>query len=320
MLILAERDLTGLISPLETIAAVEAALRAQVSGALNAPQRLHLDWDDNSLLTMPAAAAGGVGVKVVSVVPGNKDRHLPVTSGVMILNDRNTGAPLALLNAAALTAQRTGAVGALGAKYLSPAQTASVGIIGCGVQGAWQAICTCAVRPIEEIFAYARSHATFERFAATVSRHAPGVRITACGSARELLGRTDLVIAATNSSKPVLPDEPALLQNKHFISVGSFRPAMQELPDSVYCLADSLAVDSEHARHEAGDVINALQRNILSHEDVFSIAECVTGVRNIDVARTTAYKTVGSAIYDLFVAFELYAAARRRGLGCEITL
>ena len=320
MLVLAQEDLIGLIPPLETIAAVEAALHAQEAGQLVAPQRLHMHWDDNSLLTMPAAAQEGVGVKIVSVAPGNANLRIPVTNGIMILNDRETGAPLAILNAAALTAQRTGAVGALGVKYLTPADTSSVGIIGCGVQGAWQAIYACAVRPINEIFAFDRSPVGFERFAKTVSQHAPGVRITACRDARELLERTSLVIAATTSTEPVLPDEPRWLENKHFISVGSFRPTMQELPDSVYRLARCLAIDSESARHEAGDVINALQRKILQETDIFSVAECVAGKRTIDISRTTVYKTVGSAVYDLFVALALYRAAKARGLGREIAL
>ena len=219
----------------------------------------------------------GIAVKVISVVPGNTGRGLPVTNGVMVLNDSQTGIPLAIMNAAALTAQRTGAVGALGIKYLTPQETFSAGIVGCGVQGAWQAIFACAVRPIKELFVFSRSRAGFERFAATVSRHAPGPRMTPCRDARELLERTDLVIAATTSSEPVLPDEPKLLENKHFISVGSYRPTMQEFPNSVYQLAGLLAVDSEHARHEVGDVINPLRKNLLKETDVFSIGECVTG-------------------------------------------
>ena len=76
----------------------------------------------------------------------------------------------------------------------------------------------------------------------------------------ELLARTDVVIAATTSAEPVLPDDPALLAGKHFISVGSYRPAMQELPDAVYRLAGHLVLDSDFARHEVGDAINRLKR------------------------------------------------------------
>ena len=121
-------------------------------------------------------------------------------------------------------------------------------------------------------------------------------------------------------SEPVLPDESKLRVNKHFIGVGSYKPTMQELPDSVYRLAGVLAIDSEHAGQEVGDVINPLRKGIIRETDVFSIAECVTGKRTLDSVRTTAYKSVGSAIFDLFVAQALYRAAKSQGLGCEIAL
>jgi len=320
LLVLSGDDLIGLLHPLQIVAAVEAALRAHETGHVVAPKRLHMQWNSNTLLTMPAATEERLGVKIVSVFPGNTVRDLPVTNGIMILNDSETGVPIAIMNAAALTAQRTGAVGALGVKYLTPQQTLSVGIVGCGVQGAWQAVFACAERPIREVFVCGRSMAGFDKFASTVSRHAPGARVTPCQDTRDLLERTDLVIAATTSAEPVLPDESQLLENKHFISVGSYNPTMQELPDSVYRLAGSLAIDSEHARHEVGDVINPLQRGILKETDIFSIGECVTANRTVDTSHTTAYKSVGWAVYDLFVAQAFYRAARAQGIGLEIAL
>jgi ornithine cyclodeaminase/alanine dehydrogenase-like protein (mu-crystallin family) len=320
MLVLNENDLIGLLPPSALIDAVEAALRAQAAGSIVAPARLHLHWDDHTLLAMPAANKTVAAVKVVSVVPSNAGRNLPVTTGAMILNDGTTGVPLALLNAAALTAQRTGAVGSIGVKYLTPPDIRSAGIVGFGVQAAWQAIFACAVRPIAELFVCGRSMTRFERFSAMIRRQVPDVRITVCRDARELLERTTLVIAATTSSEPVLPDEPELLERKHFISVGSFRPTMQELPDSVYRLAGQLAVDSEHALHEVGDVINPVQAGLLRRQDVFSIGECVIGKRAIDVYRTTAYKSVGAAMFDLFVAEAFYRAAKARGVGLEVAL
>ena len=320
MLVLNDNDLGGLLPQSALIDAVEAALRAHASGSIVAPKRLHLHWDDHTLLAMPAANKTAAAVKVVSVVPSNADRNLPVTIGAMILNDGETGVPLALLNAAALTAQRTGAVGALGVKYLTPENARSAGIVGFGVQAAWQAIFACAVRPIAELFVYSRSTSRFERFSSMVRQHVPDVRITVCSNARELLERTSLVIAATTSPEPVLPDDPELLAGKHFISVGSFRPTMQELPNSVYRLAGQLAVDSEHAIHEVGDVVNPIQAGLLREADVFSIGECVLGQRTVDVSRTTAYKTVGAAMYDLFVAEAFYRAAKARGVGLEVTL
>ncbi len=148
-----------------------------------------------------------------------------------------------------------------------------------------------------------------------MTRHVPTSPSCHAGTRTSLLKRTDIVIAATTASEPVLPDDPARLEGKHFISVGSYRKNMQEFPDSVYRLAGELAIDSEGARDEVGDVVNIVRKGILRSSDVFAIAELVAGRRSVDVRRTTAYKTAGNALFDLFVAEAMFAAATLRGAG-----
>ena len=320
MLVLSHADLIGLLPSAALVAPAEAAALAEGDTDAFAPRRQHIEWNGNTLLTMPAIAADLIGTKFVCVVPGNAARGLPVTSGVMILADGETGAPLAVLNAAALTALRTGAVGALGVKYTTPADTQTLGIIGCGVQGAWQAISAAAVRPIGEIFCVPRSPTSYQKFAATIRSHAPQLRITRCADARELLGKTSLVVAATTSSEPVLPADTEILAGKHFISIGSFRPTMQELPDAIYQLAGHIVIDSDAAREEAGDVVAPLAKGIVTPANVFTIGQVISGVRSVDVSRTTAYKSVGMALYDLHVARALYAEATRLHIGQEVAL
>jgi ornithine cyclodeaminase len=320
LLVLSHADLIGLLPPAALLAPVESAACVSGEGIPYAPQRQHLEWNGNSFLTMPAVAQDLIGTKLVCVVPGNATRALPVTNGLMILIDGATGVPLALLNAAALTALRTGAVGALGVKHMTPAGTRSVGIVGCGVQGAWQAIFAATVRPVSEVFCVARSAASFERFSALVHGQVPKLRITLCRDAHELLERTELVIAATTSDTPVLPDEPRVLEGKHFIGIGSYRPTMQELPDAVYRLAGHIVIDADAARAEVGDVMGPLEKGIVDARDVFTIGALVSGQRTIDLTRTTAYKSVGMALYDLFVARALYTEALARKVGRQVTL
>lgn len=95
---------------------------------------------------------------------------------------------------------------------------------------------------------------------------------------------------------------------------------MQELPDSVYRLAGQLVIDSDAARHEVGDVIGPVARGVLNAKDVFSVGQLVTGRRSVDVHSTTAYKSVGMALYDLIAAQVAYSAAKLRGIGREIEL
>lgn len=321
MIALNAAEVLSVLDPREAVALVEAAARAALEGAdCVVPRRQHIQWPGGTLLTMPAIAAGAMAVKLVSVVPGNAARRLPVTNGLLILSDAATGLPLALLNAAALTALRTGALGALGIKHLTPADVSSIGIVGTGVQGAWQAIAACAVRPIERVFAVQRSATGFAAFAATLAAHVPGVALVPCASAAELLARTSVIVTATTSAEPVLPDDATLLAGRHFIAIGSYEPRMRELPDSVFRLAGHLVLDSEFARHEVGEAVHPVEAGILAAADVFAIGELLAGRRRLAVTGTTAYKSAGMALYDLYVARAVYEAARRRNLGQELSL
>jgi ornithine cyclodeaminase/alanine dehydrogenase-like protein (mu-crystallin family) len=314
-------DVLKLLTIAETVGLVESAALAAANGAdCVAPDRQHVRWGQGTLLIMPAIGAGVMATKLVSVVAGNAARGLPVTNGLVILSDGETGLPLAIMNAAAVTAMRTGAVGALGIKHLTPAEVTSVGIVGTGVQGAWQAISACAVRPIREVFAVQRSAASFERFLATLRAHIPQVSVVGCRSAAELLSRTDVIITATTSAEPVLPDDQSLLSGKHFIAIGSYERGMRELPDAVFRLAGHLALDAAFARHEVGEAVRPVEQGILTEGDLFLIGDLVAGRRTVDVTRTTVYKSAGMAIYDLFVAKALYEAARRRTIGQEVAI
>ena len=315
MRFLSGRDLHDLLPPYALIDAVEQGLRDFADQQVTVPARQHTQRGEVTLLTMPAIGRYAFGVKVVSVVPSNATRGLPVIHGLMTLCDGVSGLPLAVLDAAALTAQRTGAVSALGLKYTTPAEVDSIGIVGTGVQGTWQAIFACAVRPVRTIYFVARNEDKARRFVDLVSRQVPSVRTSRCGDVHELLSSTQVVIAATTSNKPVLPDDRHRLEGKHFTSVGSFKPTMQELPDSVYALAQKVVVDSDAAQEEVGDLIGPLSSGVISPENILPIAELVVGKRWIDTAGTTVFKSVGLALYDLYTAQAFCAEAQRLGRG-----
>ena len=312
---LSAQDLYDLVAPAKLVDAIELALRDFAAGKVTVPPRQHLECADKTLLSMPVIGATAFGAKLVSVVPGNAGRGLPVTNGLMMLSEGESGRPLAVLNAAALTAPRTGAVGAVGLKCTTPADVDRVGIIGTGVQGAWQAIFACAVRPIRKICFVARSDDSAQRFVTVVAPRVPSVELVRCRDADELLRESPVIIAATTAMQPVLPDDRARLEGKHFVSIGSFRPAMQELPNAIYALAQCAVIDSDAARHEVGDLINPLTARLLRADSVYHLAQLVTGVRSVDVRRTTVFKSVGMALYDLYAATALVTEAQRAGRG-----
>ena len=131
-----------------------------------------------------------------------------------------------------------------------PPDVDRIGIVGVGVQATWQAVFACAIRPVRTIYFYSRSDEGAKRFSAAVSRHVPGVSLIPCRDVEDLLAQSPVVIAATTANAPVLPARQELLENRHFVGVGSFKPAMQELPAIVYQLAREVVVDSDAAKAE----------------------------------------------------------------------
>ena len=318
MLILNQKEIESLLTLEQVIDAVEAALCAYETQLAVVPKRMHLDNGPNTLLCMPSWGESFFGTKLVAVIPGNREKNLPVTNGAMLLNDGITGMPLALLNASKLTALRTGALGAIGIKLTTPPSENSIGLVGLGIQGLHQAIFACAVRPIKTIYYLKRSESAGYRLEEFVGAFFSNVKLEACQSASELLSKTNVVILATTSSTPVLPSDEAQLSGKHFIGIGSYKISMQEIPDAVFKLAAELSIDSEFARHETGDIINPVRGNMLSADNVYTIGKLLTGKRAIDVNRTTVYKSAGMALFDLYVAQAMYVSALSQGIGTSV--
>lgn len=298
----ANEDLLGCVDAPSMVNAMEQALVAMAAGTIDIPPREHLDHGRSTFLVMPGAGAGLFITKLVTVTPDNASRGLPVTQGLIAVLSAATGAPLALLDAAVLTAKRTGAIAAVGIKRLAQCDLCRLGVIGCGVQGAWAVIHAATVRPIAQVYCVARSETTFSAFQETIGRFAPHLDVFRCSDAAEMLRAVECVITATTSSTPVLPDDPVLLHGKLFVSIGSYRPDMQELPFAAFALARSIVVDSPQALTEAGDVINSIASGFVDKGAVFSLADLVTGIAALRSHPTRIFKTVGHAAFDLFAA------------------
>lgn len=312
---LSASDLLGLVGSLEMVAAIERAATALLRGEAAAPLRAHLEGEACTLLVMPSQAPSLFCTKLVTVTPGNAKTDLPVTQGIAVLIDGSDGRPIALLDAAALTAQRTGAVVATAIKHLAPPHLDRLAIVGCGIQGTWAAISATAVRPIRTIICCDESEASLARFRASMAHFAPEVTIERRANSAELLASAPCLIAATTSQNPVLPDDTRCFGNQLLISIGSYRPDMQEFPDCAYRLTPTVFVDSPHGIHETGDLINPLKGGLISQQDIVSLGDLIADAQHTERDGVRIFKSVGHATFDLFAAEMLYSAARVRGIG-----
>lgn len=154
-LILTRQDVEEILTPATANDTVEKVFRANGLGQTDMPPKSYLYFPKGDLRSMPAYVHGEgfdiVGIKCVTVHPQNAAGKLPTVMAVVILNDPRTGFPLALLDGTYLTCIRTGAAGAIAAKYLSREDATVAGFVGCGAQARSQLSCLLNVRKIRKI-------------------------------------------------------------------------------------------------------------------------------------------------------------------------
>ena len=180
----------------------------------------------------------------------------------LVLHSAYNGAVLATMDAAMITALRTGAIGAMGLDIIAPQDIHSIGILGCGVQGIWQSIFAAHIRPITRIFCHSRSVSKLGTFINEITRYHDDIDIIWCDQPDDVVRQTSTIYGCTNSLEPVFSNDEEMIRGKQFISVGSFSPDMQEFPGQVYQSANRVIVDTMTAQSEVGDLINCHQEQL----------------------------------------------------------
>jgi len=221
LLYLSRQDVEDVdLSMAEIIEALEMAFREKAEGRVEMPPKpgIHPGGGDNFIHAMPAyiPALESAGIKWVSGFPGNAQRGLPYISGLLILNDPDTGLPLAVMDCGWITGIRTGAATAVAAKHLARPESATVGILACGVQGRTNLAALQALFPLQHVHAFDTDTARGQAFAAEMSS-ALELEITVAESAREAVIGCDLVV----TSGPILKNPHATIQ-AGWLEAGAF--------------------------------------------------------------------------------------------------
>jgi len=290
-------------------AALEVALRDGLDPSAD-PARSSIAVDGGaSLLYMPSITATGIGVKLVTHNPRNAETADPLVHGVYVLFDRDTLAPVALLDGAALTTLRTPAVSVVAVRQALRRfqRPLNVVIFGLGPQGighldALRDIATHdgdIYPPATVTYVARRTHDD------RLPRRA-GVAVTGviAGSAEmiEALIAANVVVCATSAQTPLF-DSSVLSDQVVVIAVGSHSPDAREI-DGPWCGRSLVIVeDVATAMRECGEVVQACGAGVLTSNNIVSMAEVVTGRVGHDIqAGPTLFKGSGMAWQDLVVA------------------
>jgi ornithine cyclodeaminase len=306
VLVLNEHEVTELLTLEDCIAAMEDALAALARGEVHNPlrQAIRAPGAPGLLGLMPAWRTGYYALKEVCVFPENPKRGLDTHVGTVILHSGETGEPLAIMNASAITAIRTAAVSAVATKMLAREDAHVLAILGGGVQAKSHLRAIPLVRDLREIRTYSRSGGS-------------------ASSAEEAVRGADIIVTATNSKEPVLRRE-WVSAGAHINAVGSSIAAAREL-DGATVAAASLFVDRrESTVNESGDYLFALREGAISGPEHIraEIGEILTGIAPGRTSREeiTLFKSLGLAVEDLASAVLLFEKAQRAGRGTWIEL
>ncbi len=328
MLVISANEQRNLVNMNEVIEYAALALKEFSAERTITPIRGSLPFanERNTALIMPSVAEGleALGVKIVTVVPQNKQVGKKTINGIVMLSDFQTGEPLALLEGSYLTMIRTGALSGVATKYLARHNAKTLCIIGTGEQAKGMAEAIFAVRDIEKVILYNRTEEKAYAFAQYIQEKF-GKPAYVYRDPNEAIREADIIVTTTNASTPVFSEtlqKGVHVNAVHVNAVGSFRPSMQELPSHAIANANKVVVESkEAALDETGDLQVPIKEGLFKanaiHAELGQIISGEKAGRDND-EEITIFKSVGLAVVDIIVAKYLYERAVERGVGNKI--
>jgi ornithine cyclodeaminase/alanine dehydrogenase-like protein (mu-crystallin family) len=303
----------------EIIEALELAFREKGEGRVEMPPKpgIHPGGGDNFIHAMPAyiPALRSAGVKWVSGFPDNYKRGLPYITGLLILNDVETGLPLAVMDCIWITAMRTGAATAIGARYLARPESSVVGVLGCGVQGRSNVEALDVLFPLGRVMAYDVDPDAARRYADEIGRRF-GLEAVVVESPREAVTGCDMVVTAGPIMKePHCTIEAGWLDEGAFASLVDFDSYWH--PRAMHQAAKFCTDDVPQLRHY--QEVGYFQDIPPVHADLGELAAGQKPGRETPRERTMT-ANLGLAMDDMVVAPLLYERAVERGIGTWLPL
>jgi alanine dehydrogenase len=287
------------VSPAAAIDRVHDAFLRLRAGDWSMPAKVYLQSPPyGDFRAMPALGGGFALLKWITSFPGNRERGLPTVTGVICLSDAETGAPLMLLDARSVTALRTGAVAAVASRALARSDAATVGIIGCGLHGAWAARCLAAAGYSDGICFDPRPAAA-EALAGELGWRA---------GPRDEAARCHVVCCVTPGAEAVI-DAGDLRAGLHLNMLGADGPGKAEATVGAVASCALFCDEWEQASH-GGELTGAIDAGLVRREQVTELGAVLAGEApgRPGTAAVTLFDSTGLAIQDLAVAIAAYEA------------
>jgi alanine dehydrogenase len=296
------------VPPAAAIERVHEAFLAFHAGEWVMPAKVYLQSPPfGDFRAMPARGGGLALLKWITSFPGNPERGLPTVTGVICLSDAATGEPLMLLDARSVTALRTGAVAAVAASALARPDARTVGIVGCGLHGAWAARCLADAGYGPGV--------CYDPMAAAAGALAQELGWQA--GTREQAVRCEVVCCVTPGAEIVV-DVGDLRPGVHLNMLGADGPGKAEATVGAVASCALFCDEWEQASH-GGELTGAIEAGLVTRDQVTELGAVLAGVARgrPGPEAVTLFDSTGLAIQDLAVARAAYEAWKAGGVEAQ---
>jgi ornithine cyclodeaminase/alanine dehydrogenase-like protein (mu-crystallin family) len=302
LIVLDHDSVLAAVSPPAAIEATRDAFLLHHRGEWVMPAKVYLQSPPHGdFRAMPARGGDLALLKWVTSFPGNPEQGLPTVSGVVCLSDARTGVPLAILDARAVTALRTGAVAAVAALALARDDARSIGIVGCGLHGTWTARCLAAAGYDDGVCFDPRTAA-----AAALAAELGGWVVGDLPSALAC----DVVCTVTPGAAVVL-ERGDLRPGQHLNMLGADGSGKAEASLDAVAACELFCDEWAQASH-GGELTGAVAAGLVTREQVTTLGAVLAGeaAGRSGPQATTLFDSTGLAIQDLAVAAAALRAAQ----------
>jgi alanine dehydrogenase len=318
--LLTEQNIRSIVPPLpEIVALIERTYRLDAEGKVDVPTKIavHPERANSFLHAMPAWVGDirALGMKWVSYFPGNSERGLPDSTGIIILNDPQSGAPCCIMEGMYVTFLRTAACAAVAVKHLVPHPPKTLGLVGCGGLGFWSLLFMSAIFPsIARVYVSSRTRRSREEFCVKMSREGSW-SLSAVDDPLEAVRNVDLVVTSIppGNAKPVAAE--------------AFTPGTLLIPldllnswqDAVLACADRIVADDP--AHFSARVHGRRASAAAGLKPPVRTQDLVAGkLPRASVSDRTLVAVCGIASTDVVLGQEIYQRACARNVGLEFDM
>ncbi len=315
-LIITRKDVEKVLTPAIANETVEKAFTAYALGETEMPPKCYITFQRGDLRSMPASIWGQgfniAGIKSVNVHPENQRLNLPTVMAVVALTDPETGFPLAILDGTFLTGMRTGASGAVAAKYLSKTDSKRAGFVGCGTQARTQLACIMENRNIEHIkvWKFSPDDRLASRFCIWARRRY-GVKTMISQNVDDVTTDVDILVCTTPSRKPLVN---TVSPGTHINAIGADAEGKEEISPEILKKAKVVIDDWAQASH-SGEINVPLRDGSITQKDIYAeIGEITAGMKTgrISNDEITLFDSTGLAIQDISCAYVVFEALKEK--------